>query len=41
MIKTFDIQETTIEKSYYFTVVTPDSSEQAEYHPEYRSHACA
>ncbi len=40
MLKTFDIKETAVEKSYYFTVVTA-SGEQADYHPDYRSSACA
>lgn len=41
MLKTFDIKETAIEKSYYFTVVTEVSGEQADYHTDYRSPACA
>lgn len=41
MLKTFDIKETAIEKSYYYTVVTETLGDQAEYHTDYRSHACA
>lgn len=32
MIKTFDINETAIEKSYYFTVVREGSENEVEYH---------
>lgn len=32
MIKTFDIKETAIEKSYYFTVITESCDDSSDYH---------